>query len=120
MSRNAGWTAGECCASFSSLIDVLARHLLAIVSPYAARNENFVLVPGELHNGLGAPGARPPERSGAFGVPASDGDGGSGGAKPPGLKKEPDMATTIGKFSLWSTAAIIAIVVLALAIILSR
>jgi len=30
------------------------------------------------------------------------------------------MATTIGKFSLWSTAAILAIVILALAIILSR
>jgi hypothetical protein len=30
------------------------------------------------------------------------------------------MATTIGKFSLWSTVAILAIVVLALAIILSR
>jgi hypothetical protein len=30
------------------------------------------------------------------------------------------MATTIGKFSLWSTAAIIAIVVIALAIALAR
>jgi hypothetical protein len=30
-----------------------------------------------------APIRRPPERSGAKG-PASDGDGGSGGAKPPG------------------------------------
>jgi hypothetical protein len=30
------------------------------------------------------------------------------------------MATTIGKFSLWSTAAIIAIVVIALALVLAR
>jgi hypothetical protein len=30
------------------------------------------------------------------------------------------MATTIGKFSLWSTAVILAIVIVALAIILSR
>jgi len=35
--------------------------------------------------GPGAPRARPPERSGALGAPASDGDGGCGGAKPPGL-----------------------------------
>jgi general secretion pathway protein G len=57
------------------------RHL----ARYAARNENFVLVCVERHNALGAPKARPPERSGACGVPASDGDRGSGGAKPPGL-----------------------------------
>jgi copper homeostasis protein len=44
------------------------------------------------HNGLSAPKARPPERSGVFGVPASDGDGGSGGAKPPGLV---DLETTL-------------------------
>jgi len=30
------------------------------------------------------------------------------------------MATTIGKFSLWSTAAVIAIVLVALALVLSR
>jgi len=30
------------------------------------------------------------------------------------------MATTIGKFSLWSTAAILAIVVIALAIVIAR
>jgi hypothetical protein len=30
------------------------------------------------------------------------------------------MATTIGKFSLWSTAALIAIVVIALAIAIGR
>ncbi len=50
------------------------------------------------HDRLSAPEARPPagaptmrfvhrgvaERSGAFGVAASDGDGGSGEAKPPG------------------------------------
>jgi hypothetical protein len=33
---------------------------------------------------VGAPQARPPERSGAVGATASDGDGGAGGAKPPG------------------------------------
>src|SRR5688500_16272155 len=33
---------------------------------------------------VSAPRARPPERSGAHGVPASDGVGGSAGAKPPG------------------------------------
>jgi hypothetical protein len=44
---------------------------------YAARDESFVLVAGESHNGPGAPRARPPERSG-HGAPASDGDGGSG------------------------------------------
>ena len=37
----------------------------------------------QTHSRLSAPQARPPERSGAWG-PASDGDGGSGGAKPPG------------------------------------
>jgi hypothetical protein len=31
----------------------------------------------------------PPERSGVAGGPASDGERGSGGAKPPGLRKEP-------------------------------
>lgn len=30
------------------------------------------------------------------------------------------MATTIGKFSLWSTAAILAIIVIALAIVIAR
>jgi hypothetical protein len=30
------------------------------------------------------------------------------------------VATTIGKFSLWSTAAVIAIVLIALAIVLTR
>ena len=30
------------------------------------------------------------------------------------------MATTIGRFSLWSTAAILAIVVLAVALVLTR
>ncbi len=39
-------------------------------------------------HGLEARAARPPERSGACGVPASDGEGGSGGAKPPGSKFE--------------------------------
>jgi hypothetical protein len=29
----------------------------------------------------------PPERSGVTGVPASDGDGGSGGAERPGVKE---------------------------------
>jgi hypothetical protein len=52
---------------------------------YAARHANFVLVCSEPYNGLGAPQARPRERSGASGAPASDGDGGSGGAKPPGV-----------------------------------
>ena len=52
---------------------------------YADRNANFVRVAG-AHNGLEARHRRaPPERSGAFGAPASDGVGGSGGAKPPGL-----------------------------------
>src|ERR687887_613791 len=51
---------------------------------YAARNENFVLVVREPHNGPGAPQARPPARSGDRGAPASGGVGGSAGAKPPG------------------------------------
>jgi len=34
--------------------------------------------------GAKPPGSYPPERSGAIGAAASDGDGGSGGAKPPG------------------------------------
>ena len=52
---------------------------------YAARNENFVLVVREPHNGLDAPQARPPARSGDRGAPASDGVGGSAGAEPPGI-----------------------------------
>jgi hypothetical protein len=65
---------------------------------YAARNENSVLVFAEPYNGLGVPQARPAphptaqntrggDPAGAErgdGAPASDGDGGSGGAKPPG------------------------------------
>ena len=44
------------------------------------------LVPfGQAHIGLGAPQARPAGAERGDGVPASDGDGGSGGAKPPGL-----------------------------------
>ncbi len=38
----------------------------------------------EPHNGQARHRRAPPERSGALGVPASDGVGGSGGAKPPG------------------------------------
>jgi hypothetical protein len=34
--------------------------------------------------------------------------------------REAEMATTIGKFSLWSTAAIVVIVVVALALVLTR
>ena len=40
------------------------------------------------HNGLGAPQARPAGAERGEGVPASDGDGGAGGAKPPGLVEE--------------------------------
>jgi mono/diheme cytochrome c family protein len=55
---------------------------------YAARNENRVLVTGEPHSGLGAPWARPAGAERGEGAPASDGDGGSGGAKPPGLVQD--------------------------------
>src|ERR671931_1335252 len=39
---------------------------------YAARNVNCVLVVREPHNGLGAPQARPPARSGDRGTPPFD------------------------------------------------
>ena len=50
---------------------------VSLVGRYAARNENFVLVASEPHNGLGAPKARPagaergllgPPRATAMGV----------------------------------------------------
>jgi len=52
---------------------------------------------------VGAPEARPAESERGYGVPASDGDGGSGGAKPPGLTIEygPESPTTIA----WDDAA---------------
>jgi hypothetical protein len=50
---------------------------------HAIRNVNFVLVVREPHDGLGAPRARPPERSGAMG-PRERRRGGAAGAKPPG------------------------------------
>src|SRR5436190_6941298 len=49
---------------------------------YAARSENFVLVVGEPHNGLGAPQARPPERSGDRGAPRAKAWGVRGGEAP--------------------------------------
>jgi hypothetical protein len=51
----------------------------------------------------GAPKARPAEAERGYGAPASDGDGGSGGAKPPGLLIEygSESATTIA----WDDAA---------------
>jgi AdoMet-dependent heme synthase len=52
---------------------------------------------------IGAPQARPAGAERGDGVPASDGDGGSGGAKPPGLIIEygPESPTTIA----WDDAA---------------
>jgi hypothetical protein len=41
------------------------------------------------HDGPGAPQARPPKRRGNRGDPASEGVGGSAGAKPPGSKVKP-------------------------------
>src|SRR5881394_4568380 len=49
---------------------------------YAARSENFVLVAGEPHNGLGAPQARPPERSGDRRAPRAKAWGVRGGEAP--------------------------------------
>jgi len=53
--------------------------------------------------GIGAPQARPAGAEQGDGDPASDGDGGSGGAKPPGLEIEygPESPTTIA----WDDAA---------------
>ena len=48
------------------------------------RDEDLRLVSGEPHHGLGALQARPAGAERGEGVPASDGVGGSGGAKPPG------------------------------------
>ena len=52
---------------------------------------------------VGAPQARPAGAERGYGVPASDGDGGSGGAKPPGLMIEygGESPTTIA----WDDAA---------------
>jgi len=47
----------------------------------------------------------PPERSGAFGAPASDGDGGSGGAKPPGLNQTSEKRVRIQTTRSTGTAA---------------
>ena len=58
-------------------------------------------------NSPSAPQARPPERSEPAKRRASDGDGGSGGAKPPGLVKlvsqaelPPDIPQDLGQLAL--------------------
>src|SRR5919198_1944601 len=56
---------------------------------------NFVLVVREPHNGLGAPQARPPARSGDRGAPASDGVGGPRGRSPPDLEREVNEMTHV-------------------------
>jgi len=59
-----------------------AEHLYAISPLCGSQRECCTRMP---HNGLGAPPARPAGAERGDGVPASDGDGGSGGAKPLGL-----------------------------------
>ena len=54
-------------------------------------------------NGLAAPRARPAGAARGTGAPASDGDGGSGGAKPPGLNEATLIARDERKNPLLST-----------------
>jgi 3-deoxy-manno-octulosonate cytidylyltransferase (CMP-KDO synthetase) len=54
----------------------------------AQRGETLVSVSAERHHAAGAPTARHAGAERGHGDPASDGDGGSGGAKPPGKKVE--------------------------------
>src|SRR5919106_921164 len=64
---------------------------------HAARNENFVLVAGKPHHGLGAPRARPPERSGAWG-PRERRRRGVRGAKPLGSGQTPRSHRMLPRF----------------------
>jgi AdoMet-dependent heme synthase len=86
--------------------DLMAEDPLCTHTPGTFAGSPLLVLRGSATSrmtGVGAPQARPAGAERGHGAPASDGDGGSGGAKPPGLMIEygPESPATIA----WDDAA---------------